>query len=767
MSFWFCLPEPLFSDPVSTVLWGRDMRLLGAGIAQDEQWRFPESGDVPEKFKAALLEFEDKRFYMHPGFDPLAFARAVYLNVKHGRIISGGSTISMQVIRLARRNKPRTILEKLIEIVLALRLELRYSKEKILGLYADHAPFGGNVVGLEAAAWRYFGREPARLSWAESAMLAVLPNSPALINPGRNRTRLLDKRNQLLQRLHAEGEIDDLQLLSAEKERLPAEPLVLPRLAPHLMQTLLQRSGGREHRFVTTLDTALQRNAVAIVDRHARALRLKGVYNLAAIVIDNDTSGVLAYIGNSYPDVIDDRGYAVDIIQSQRSSGSTLKPFLYAAMLQSGDILPTTLIPDVPSQYAGYMPENYDRRYRGAVPAREALAHSLNVPAVYMLHQYGVDRFYDFLQQIGMSTLFRKPSDYGLTLILGGAETTLWDLASMYSNLAILAKSDRTTERSVYRTPTVLRNGGTASDRESEISPASAWMTLKALLEVNRPGEEGYWRNFSSSKKIAWKTGTSFGMRDAWSVGVNGRYTVGIWAGNASGEGRPELTGTTAAAPVMFDIFNYLDSSAWFDEPLGEMKQVEICENDGYLANGYCKPKQIRVPLGNHFEQVSPHNMLIHVDADGRRVHSRCEDVSRMQHKNWFHLPPAQEYYYRRSHGDYRSIPEFRSDCLGMITDNTRHGEIELLYPNEHTKVYIPVDLGSVRQRVIFEAVHRNPEARLYWHLDQHYLGDTRYFHQQAIDVEPGPHQLVLVDEKGERLVRNFEVLGTDDNKHI
>jgi penicillin-binding protein 1C len=767
LSFLFCLPDPLFNEPVSAVILSRDMRLLGARIADDEQWRFPEIQQVPEKFKTALLEFEDKRFYIHPGFDPLAFARALYLNIKHHRIVSGGSTVSMQVIRLARKNRPRTITEKLIEIVLVLRLELRYSKKEILALYASHAPFGGNVVGLEAAAWRYFGRAPNRLSWSEYCLLAVLPNSPALINPGRDRNILLSKRNLLLRRLHAAGEINDMELLSAEAEPLPEKPLVLPRQAPHLLQTLLAQSRQDEYRFLTTLDDALQRAALDIVRQHAQSLQPKGVHNVSAIVVDNDTSEVLAYIGNSYPEVSVDRGYAVDIIQSRRSSGSTLKPFLFAAMLQSGDILPTTLIPDVPSQYAGYMPENYDRRYRGAVPAQEALARSLNVPAVYMLQHYGVDRFYDFLQQLGMSTLFRQPSEYGLTLILGGAETTLWEVTSMYSNLAVLAKSERMVKQVAYRKLKILQGESVDSDRESEISTASAWMTLNALLEVNRPGEEGYWKNFSSTKKIAWKTGTSFGLRDAWSIGVNGKYTVGVWAGNASGEGRPELTGTTAAAPAMFDIFNYLNSGEWFNKPLGDMKQVEICENDGYLANGHCQSKPIWIGLESHFEKVSPHNRLVHLDAGGRRVHSLCEDIFKMRRENWFHLPPAQEHYYRRRHSDYKPVPKFRNDCIDAVAGFSRHSEIELLYPNRDTKFYIPVDLGSVKEHVIFEAVHRDPDARLFWHLDQQYLGETKYFHQQALDVEVGIHQLVLVDEKGDRLVRKFEVLGTDEKKKM
>ncbi|HEX5057431.1 MAG TPA: penicillin-binding protein 1C [Gammaproteobacteria bacterium] len=760
-AFLSCLPQPLFSDPLSAVLLDRDGQLLGARIAADQQWRFPELETLPEKYRAALLEFEDKRFYMHPGVDPLALARAAWLNFKHRRTVSGGSTISMQVIRLARENRERSYLEKLIEIVLALRLELRYSKQEILALYASHAPFGGNVVGLEAASWRYFGRTPDRLSWAESCMLAVLPNSPGLIHPGRNRDALRDKRDRLLRRLHEQGRLDALELRLALAEPLPARPVTLPRAAPHLLETLLARRPAGSLRFSTTLDRRLQLAAQDIVARHARELGAQGIHNVAALVIDNETSEVLAYVGNSFTEIADTEGMAVDIVQRPRSTGSALKPFLFAAMLQAGEILPRTLVPDVPAQYAGYMPENYDRRYRGAVPAQVALAKSLNVPAVYMLHRYGVDRFYDFLRHMGMSTLFRKPDEYGLTLILGGAEGSLWDLASMYSNLALIATWPVAYPAATYKELKILRNETAVTQRAVEVSPAVAWMTMNALLEVNRPGIESYWRNFNSSRKIAWKTGTSYGLRDAWSIGMTARNTVAVWAGNADGAGNPALTGLNAAAPVMFDLFEQFEPAEWFARPVSHMKQVEVCRNDGFLANGHCETETMWIPEESHFQQVSTNNITVHLDAAGRwRVHGRCEQVDRMRHRDWFVLPAGQEHYYKRTHADYAPLPDYRSDCRALAALEGEKGPIDLLYPNSGARIYIPTDLAGRRSRTVFEAVHRDSGAVLYWHLDDAYLGATRTIHQQALDMEPGIHRIVLVDQEGNRLARVFEVLG-------
>lgn len=756
-AFWRCLPDPLFEEPSSAVLLARDGTLMGAKIAADGQWRFPQRAEVPARFAAALVTYEDKRFYRHVGVDPLALLRAAYLNAKHRRVVSGGSTISMQVIRLARDGRPRTHLEKLVEIIWALRLELRTSKDEVLALYAGNAPFGGNVVGLEAAAWRYFGRSPRDLSWAEASMLAVLPNNPALVHPGRNRAELESKRNELLRRLHARGHISDVELRLAVLEPLPAAPLELPQAAPHLLETLAARDTAGMHRYGSTIDAALQYSVQDIVTRHADVLSLRGIDNVAALVIDNQRFEVLAYVGNSRWSVTAGSGFSIDLVHRPRSTGSVLKPLLFARMLDAGEIVPQTLIPDLPTQYAGYMPKNYDGTYRGAVPARLALARSLNVPAVRMLRHHGVGRFYDFLRQMGMSTLHRQPSEYGLTLILGGAEGTLWDLSAMYANLAHIASGRLSVH---YRRPTVLRGETAAMGSSTGMSVGAAWLTMETLVEVVRPGLEREWRNFRSSEKIAWKTGTSYGRRDGWAIGSNARYTVGVWVGNATGEGRPELTGVGAAAPVLFDIFNRLEDAEWFPKPEHALRPVEVCKNDGYLATGGCETELAWTPLDSHFERVSPHQQLVHLDEDRRwRVHGRCESVQNMRHERWFVLPPGQEFYYRRHQTSYRPLPPFRPDCVGYASDGTDRGPMGFLYPNTGTRVYIPIDLDGKKGRVVFEVAHRDPDATVFWHLDDRFLGATTTLHEQALDIAEGAHTITVVDQFGNRLSRDFRVL--------
>lgn len=772
IGFEYCLPEPLFNEPVSSILLSNEKKLLGAHISKDEQWRFPPLKKLPKKFVASIIAFEDKRFYQHIGVDPLAVARAIKLNIKADRIVSGGSTITMQVIRLASKNPKRSFSNKLLEAIRALRLETELTKEEILILYASYAPFGGNVVGLEAASWRYFGRSPEQLSWAESAMLAALPNSPALIHPGRKRAALKNKRDRLLKKLYTQKTIKKLDYELAIAEILPLKPKPLPRLAPHLLDSLVAgKFDNKEHnekRFHTSINAVLQKKVNQISRHHGEMLALKDIHNLSVLVIDNQTFEVKAYVGNTPISLKQAKhGQAIDIIQRPRSTGSTLKPFLFATMLEQGEILPETLIADTPIRYTGYHPKNFDRKFRGAVRAKQALASSLNIPAVNMLSYHGVERFLATLKQMGMSTLHRRSREYGLPLILGGAEGTLWELTSLYANLANRALQTSETKERHYFQPAVLKNGDIKTARSNQISPASAWMTLQALLEVTRPGTNGYWKRFSSTHKIAWKTGTSFGHRDAWAIGTTPQYTVGVWVGNAEGEGRQGMTGVRVAAPILFDVFNRLPLNAdWFRKPREQMKTVSICKNDGFLANENCDAVEYLIPKNSHFDRVSPNHKRIHLDAlTQKRVHSRCQSVSNMEHKSWFVLPPDQAHYYQQTNASYHPLPEWRADCktngVGIDIAGAKNQEnpISLIYPRSNTQIYIPRELSGKQGRTIFRALHRKPDTQIFWHLDNQFLGTTQAFHEQAIVASLGKHKLVLVDESGNRVEQAFRVL--------
>ena len=617
----FCLPRQLFHVPYSTVVTDRNEELLGARIASDGQWRFPPRKTTPEKIKQCLITFEDKHFYHHWGVNPLATGRALYQNLKNKRVVSGGSTLTMQTIRLAR-NKPRTLGEKVVEMIWATRLEFRASKEEILSMYVSHAPFGGNVVGLDAAAWRYFGHSAEDLSWAESAMLAVLPNAPAMIHLSKGRKTLLSKRNRLLKQLLEEEIIDASTYELAVSEPLPDEPHPLPQIAPHLVSRFYQERNGLYTR--STIDRGIQSHIESLAERWSNEFNRSDIRNLAILVIDIPTNQVVAYCGNVHFDR-KQGGSQVDVIQAPRSTGSILKPFLYNAMLQEGSLLPKMLLPDVPVNINGFTPQNFSMQFEGAVPASEALARSLNIPAVTMLQRYGVPKFHHLLQQMEFKTINRTASHYGLSLILGGAEATLWDVTNAYAQMGrslssspsptvsqgkeaqILLETENT-EQINNDTKQTSRNHKSNHNKQekreqSNSSPLSveedseettsaktgaAWLTLSALTEVNRP-EEIDWKSIPSMQTIAWKTGTSYGFRDAWAVGVTPRYTVGVWVGNATGEGKPGLVGAQTAGPVLFDIFSYLPSSPWFERPTGVFVDAEICRQSGHLKGRFCE----------------------------------------------------------------------------------------------------------------------------------------------------------------------------------
>ena len=768
LAFWGLVPVVSFEDPLSTVVLDREGELVGASIAADGQWRFGVAESVPGKFKAAITCFEDRRFDWHPGVDPLALARAAAANLRRGRVVSGGSTLTMQVVRLSRKGRPRTLAEKAVEAALALRLTLSLSKEQVLGLYAAYAPFGGNTVGLDAAAWRYFGREASRLSWAETATLAVLPNAPSLVHPGRNRDRLLAKRDRLLDALRDRGTIDAMTAELAKREPLPPAPAPVPMLAPHLVARLGGERAARRFRagdaspwVRTTLRKAIQERATGILGRHRGILAENGVWNAAVLVLDVPTGEVLAYAGNQWPPGQEEHGEHVDVVPAGRSTGSVLKPFLFAAMLEAGEVLPAQLVPDVPTHIGSFHPENFDRAYAGAVPASQALARSLNVPAVRMLRGYGVERFAAVLRRLGMTTLTRPGDHYGLALILGGAEGTLWDVTGAYAGVARSALATTPAQaRRAFFAP-AFTSGDPGRPGHEGVSPAASYLTLQAMLEVERPGDELAWRAFSSSRKIAWKTGTSYGFRDAWAVGLTPRHAVGVWVGNADGEGRPGLTGQQAAAPILFALFEALPAGGWFPPPGEGLEDVDVCARSGMRASPQCETRRGElVPRAGLDSPPCGFCRLLHTDAGGAwQVHGDCEPVSAMRAVPWFVLPPAMEAHYRRLHADYRPPPAFRPDCLGAL-GSAGSASLSFVYPREGVAVYVPVEMDGSSGRVVFEAAHRDPGARVFWHLDDAFAGETRDIHQLALAPRPGPHVLVLVDERGETIRRRFTVLG-------
>ena len=752
ITYYFCLPRQLFNVPTATVVESRQGTLLGAKIADDGQWRFPIIDSVPIKFETCLLQFEDAYFYKHFGFNPVSMAKAIGSNISAGKTVRGGSTLTQQVIRLSR-NKNRSYFEKFIELILATRLEFSYTKEDILKLYASHAPYGGNVVGLDVASWRYFGLQPHQLSWAESATLAVLPNAPSLIYPGKNHQKLLDKRNRLLHKLLSERYIDSTTYDLALLEELPQKPYPLPRTAPHFVHYVAKSEKGE--RTKSTIDENLQRNVNSIVQKNHQSLRQNQVHNAAVLVLDVHTREVLSYVGNTQTTKENQKD--VDMIHANRSTGSTIKPLLYAAMLDAGELLPHMLVADVPTQIAGYTPENFNEGYSGAVEAKSALARSLNIPAVRLLQSYGLVKFRDQLDVFQLGGLNKSADHYGLTLILGGAESNLWDLCKTYANLASALNHFNATSSEYFSsefTEPIFREDqavsfGNKSAQKTVFDAASLYLTFEAMKEVNRPEGNESWEFYDSSKEIAWKTGTSFGNKDAWAIGVTTDYVVGVWVGNADGEGRPNVTGVTSAAPILFDVFDVLPRSDWFQKPFDEFVAIDVCSKSGYLATDICPKKTISIPNKENYVKACNYHQMIQLDSQKQfRVNSSCVDLSTAVSESWFSLPPLMEFYYKRTHPVYTPLPPFRIDCK-----STNATPMEFIYPKNESRISLTKNFEGEKNEVVLKLAHAKPETEVYWYLDDRFISQTKNFHEIGLIPDLGRHKITAVDALGNEIM--------------
>ncbi len=423
-------------------------------------------------------------------------------------------------------------------------------------------------------------------------------------------------------------------------------------------------------------------------------------------------------------------------------------------MVDTGELSPSRLVPDIPTRVGSYSPENNLKSYAGAVRADEALARSLNVPFVRLLRAYGVERFASLLKRLGFSTLTRAPADYGLTLILGGAETTLLDAAAAYAALARVAKSGAGAPPFIGAS--WRKSVPAISNRyDPPFSAGAAWLTLEALVSVARPGDEASWQEYASARRVAWKTGTSFGSRDAWAIGVTADYVVAVWAGNADGEGRPELKGTDAAAPLLFNLFQSLPRSAWFEKPRIELRNETVCARSGYTAGPDCvETSRVLVPVSAVTDASCPYCRLVHLSEDGAyRVRAEAAGAFGVRSERRFVLPPSIEWYYSRSTIGYSPLPPWAPGMAGPEAD-----VVEFIAPEEGASIFVPIELDGSPGMAVFRAAHRDSSARLFWHLDGDYIGETRGDHRVQAHPTPGSHELVVMDQNGSGATRRFNV---------
>lgn len=721
--------ENAFEVSESFVMFDKKGRLLGAQIAKDDQWRFPLIDSIPEKYKVALIAFEDKRFYQHVGVDPRSIIRAFKSNMKARKVVSGASTLTMQLMRLSRGKRPRNVKQKIIESYLAVLYSLKYDKETILKYYASHAPFGGNVIGLETAAWRYFGRQVSDLSWAEAATLAVLPNSPALIHPSKNRNSLKQKRDKLLKSLYEFQSIDSMEYVLAIEEKLPEAPKDLPSLAGHYLQRCKAENNG-VFKKSSSIDFQIQKNVLEILKMHEAYNASKGINNASVIIMENQTGNILSYVGNTNGDR---ESKFNDMVMTPRSTGSILKPLLYACSMEDGLVSPKQLLSDVPIQLDGFQPKNYDKNFMGLVPANEALSKSLNIPFVLMLREYGTSRFISRLHDFGFSTINKNADHYGLSLILGGGEVRLDELTSCYSSLA---------KQLVNQDHKIL-------------NPATIYHMFDAMTELKRPNNEIYWERFSSSIKIAWKTGTSYGNRDAWAIGVCPEYTIGVWVGNSDGESNSEIIGSTLAGPLLFDIVYSLDGISEFKAPSHDLLNVQTCKRSGFKAGLACLDREYQSWSPSLSEtRLCPFHKTVFIDSSRNYLVNR-DCIENIIDTSWFVVPPKEAYFLRKYDPSYSPLPGHHPLCK-QVGDNKF---VDIIYPQEKSSFAIPNNLKQEKERIVCQVAHQNMDAKIYWHLDNEYVGMTEEFHKISIESGIGVHRLYVIDDQGRYDETFFEII--------
>lgn len=539
----FPLPLPDPDKQAATVVLARDGTPLRAFADHDGVWRYPVTPEqVSPLYIQALLGYEDQWFWRHPGVNPLALVRAAWQWVRHGEIVSGGSTLTMQVARIIDPNS-RTVTGKLHQILRALQLEVHLSKTQILSLYLDNAPFGGTIEGVEAASWAYLGKPAEHLSHAEAALLAVLPQAPSHMRPDRHPARARKARDKVLQRLVDEGVWSPGTAASARMEPVVARSLDPPMLAPMLARRL-HNADPSARRIRSTIDANLQR---AMQDRvHSYLSRLPPRTSAALLVLDNATGATRVYVGSGSFGSDARLGY-VDMVRAWRSPGSTLKPFLYGMALDDGLIDSGSLLLDAPQSFDGYRPGDFSGAFSGPVTAADALRLSLNVPAVDLLDRVGPARFNARLANAGLSLQLPHGAAPNLSIILGGAGARLEDLVSAYTafNNHGIASAARMTQDAPVRQRRVL-------------SPGAAWIVRRMLDEHPRPGYSADSLADSNRPPLAWKTGTSYGFRDAWAVASMPRYSIGVWIGRPDGTPMPGQYGAVTALPLLFQVADSL-----------------------------------------------------------------------------------------------------------------------------------------------------------------------------------------------------------------
>lgn len=726
----FPLPDKI---EYSTVITDNKGDIINAYLTRDQQWRMKtELNEISPLLRKTIIAKEDKYFYSHPGVNPLAVIRAFFKNIFRMKRTSGASTITMQVARALEPGR-RTIWVKIREMFRAFQLEWKYSKKEILQMYLNLVPYGGNIEGVKAASLLYFNKNPDHLSLAEITALSIIPNRPSSLVIGKNNDLIVQERNRWLKKFAKDNVFSEKEIEDAINEPLTATRESVPHYIPHLAYKLKRE---RQNDIIkTNIDLNTQLKTEKLVEDYVRNLKLRNIKNAAVIIIDNHTRNIITYVGSSSFHDTTDAGQ-VNGANAVREPGSTLKPLLYALCFDEGLLTPKKVITDVPVNYEGYAPENYDQKFNGNVTIEFALEHSLNIPAVKGLKSLGIKRFIQKLTDCNFRQVQKDRNKLGLSLILGGCGATLEELTGLFSSFA---------NNGIYISPSFTQDdsGGVS---KNIVSPAAAYMVTDILSRVNRPDFPLNWQATEHMPKIAWKTGTSYGRRDAWSIGYNKNFTVGIWTGNFSGVGVADLSGANIATPLLFKIFNTIDYNSdkeWFSQP-GDCDIRKVCSETGLLPSDHCSNlvTDYFIPLVSS-NKVCNNWQEISVSADEKISFCNSCLPKTGYKKKWYKIiDPDMESWYRENKISYLSIPPHNPDCEKIFK-----GAAPLIISPVNGSEYLISKKNPEPLQLTCKTA--NDVSKVYWYIDNKfykvsYAGEKLFF----MPVE-GPVKISCTDDKG------------------
>ena len=740
LNFIFPVPDKI---EYSTIVTGNKGELLNAYLTSDEKWRMKTDLDeISPLLRKTIIAKEDKYFYRHPGINPFAVGRALFKNLFRMKRTSGASTITMQVARALEPGK-RNLWAKCRESFRALQLEMKYSKDEILQMYLNLVPYGGNIEGVKTAAYLYFRKAPDHLSLAEITALSIIPNRPSTLVIGKYNDRVIAQRNRWLNKFAKDKVFSEKEIEDALAEPLIAGRNSVPHFIPHLAYKL-KTQGRAETEIKTTIDLNTQLKAEKIVSDYIRAQRIRNIRNASVVIVDNKTGKVISYLGSAdFYDTTD--GGQVNGANSVRQPGSTLKPLLYALCFDEGLITPKTVLTDVPVNYEGYAPENYDKNFNGYVTAQYALEHSLNIPAVKNLKLLGHEKFIQKLGTANFTQIIKDRRKLGLSMILGGCGTTLEELTGLF---AAFANNGR-------YTPLLFRQDEKRQQGKTLISPASAYMIHEILSKVNRPDFPLSWSATEHMPKIAWKTGTSYGRRDAWSIGYNKNFTVGVWVGNFSGVGIADLSGANIATPLLFKIFNTIDydnDRDWFAQP-ADCDIRQVCSETGLPPSSHCSNRvtDYFIPLISSTKNCDNQQEIAIGPDEKVSFCKTCVPASGFK-KKWYRVvDPAMQAWFEDNNVVYDRIPMHNPGCDMIFRGNAT----VIVSPANGTEYLLAKKNPEPLQLVCKTA---NDVSKIYWYINNKFYKSSNAGEKQFFVPADGPVKISCTDDKGRNRDINITV---------